>query len=129
MRQAFECRMCGECCYGEGGITLNSQEIKNIARFLKIEESIMISEFCKIQNGRVSVITGPDNACIFYDKQKGCLVHPVKPMPCRRWPFYPALIKDRDNWELAKEACPGLNTGCSHEEFVREAEEWISSNT
>lgn len=121
--------MCGSCCYGEGGITLGKEDVRRIAQFLNITERELIDEFCYIRHGRISVITGPDSACIFYETEKGCLVHPVKPDPCRRWPYYDALIKDKDNWELAKDACPGIVRDCSHEEFVTQAKQWLSSNT
>jgi hypothetical protein len=39
------------------------------------------------------------------------------------WPFYPALLKDKDNWEMAKGACPGISPYCSFEEFVRQSEQ------
>lgn len=129
MTEAFKCKMCGSCCYGEGGITLDEDDIKRISEYLKIDETDLLKRFCHIRDGRVSVITGPDNVCVFYRKKKGCIVHPVKPKPCRRWPYYDALIKDRENWELAKDACPGLRQDCTHEDFVKEAMEWLSSNT
>jgi len=129
MKKAFECKMCGACCYGKGGIIIDSKDLKNISRFLQIEEKEFMDEFCEIDHGKISVICGPDNACIFYDEGKGCLIHPVKPEPCRRWPFYPALLKDPDNWEYAKDACPGISRDCSYKEFIKQAQQWLSSNS
>jgi hypothetical protein len=31
------------------------------------------------------------------------------------------MVKDADNWEMAKEACPGINPECSFEEFVNQS--------
>ena len=119
--QAFQCRTCGECCYGEGGIYLETEEIQRIPHFLGITREDFISRFCEERHGRLYVKTGPDNFCIFYDKEKSCLIHPVKPDRCSLWPFYPAIVNDRENWELAKDACPGINPECSFEAFVRQA--------
>jgi Fe-S-cluster containining protein len=119
--QAFQCRTCGDCCYGEGGISVEAEEIQRISHFLGINSEDFISRFCEERHGRLYVKTGPDNFCIFYDKEKSCLIHPVKPDRCSLWPFYPAIVNDRENWELAKDACPGINPECSFEAFVRQA--------
>jgi hypothetical protein len=33
------------------------------------------------------------------------------------------LVKDPQAWREAMDACPGINPHCTHEEFVRQAEE------
>ena len=121
--KAFECKMCGKCCHGKGGITLQGEEAGKVANFLGIDTESFVAEYCEEKGGRLSVRTGPDEFCIFYDKEKSCLIHPVKPGPCVSWPFYPALLRDKDNWEMAKDACPGLNPDASFEEFVSQYEE------
>jgi hypothetical protein len=30
-------------------------------------------------------------------------------------------LKDAYNWEMAKDACPGINPDCSFEDFVKES--------
>ena len=72
---------------------------------------------------RVYLGTGPDGFCVFFDQEKACLIHTVKPDICSLWPFYPANVKDEETWELAKDACPGINPECSFEEFVRQSKE------
>ena len=123
MMKAFECKMCGSCCYGEGGIFLQKEEIIRIATFLEMTWEAFITHFCTEKGNRLSVKTGTDNFCIFYDKEKNCTIHPVKPTLCTLWPFYSALLKDMDNWEMAKDACPGINPNCSFEAFVKQSKE------
>jgi Fe-S-cluster containining protein len=118
--KAFECKQCGRCCYGEGGISLENAEVDAISQFLEMPSEPFINRFCEKRNGKISVRTGKDGYCIFYDHQERCLIHPVKPLTCVLWPFYPALLKDKDNWSLAKDACPGINPDCSFEEFVKQ---------
>jgi len=115
--------MCGTCCYGEGGIFVQGKEIEAIAGFLGITPESFVSEFCRKKGRRFSINTGPDKFCIFFDKEKGCLIHPAKPKICISWPFYKALLSDIDNWDMAKDACPGINPDCSFEEFLRQAGE------
>jgi Fe-S-cluster containining protein len=119
--KAFECQMCGECCYGEGGIFVEADEIRGIAGFLGITPHSFLSKFCEERHERTYLRTGPDNFCIFFNREKSCLIHPVKPTRCALWPFFPAVVSAKDNWELAKDACPGINPDCPFEEFVRQS--------
>ncbi|MFH1349346.1 MAG: YkgJ family cysteine cluster protein [Pseudomonadota bacterium] len=119
--RAFECNRCGECCFGEGGITIEGGDIQRIAGFLKISPASFLSDYCEERNGRNYVRSKEGGFCIFHDHKKGCLIHLVKPGPCRLWPFYRALLEDKENWEMAKGACPGINPDCSFEDFVKQA--------
>jgi hypothetical protein len=119
--KAFECQMCGTCCYGKGGIFLKEDEIQRIANFLGMKPTSFFARYCDEKGARFSIKAGPNKYCIFYDKEKSCLIHPVKPSPCSLWPFYPANLKDAYNWEMAKDACPGINPDCSFEDFVKES--------
>jgi Fe-S-cluster containining protein len=113
--------MCGDCCYGEGGIFLAEKEQEKIARFLGVSREGFLSRFCEQKHGRIYIKTGENNFCIFYEKGKGCAIHPVKPARCSLWPYYPANINDKDTWGMAKWACRGINRECSFEEFVMES--------
>ena len=123
--KAFACKMCGACCYGEGGISIDDAEIERISTFLGTDIDSFVRRYCEERNGRTSITTNMSRFCIFYAGKGICLIHRVKPEICSLWPFYPAIIKDQDNWELAKEACPGINPDFSFDEFVRQAKETI----
>lgn len=119
--RAFECKMCGTCCFGEGGIRLEKVDVMRIARFLKISSEAFVAEYCETRNRRLYIRTAPDGYCIFHHWKDQCLIHPVVPSACSLWPYYTAILKDRDAWEEAMQACPGINPDCSFEEFVRQA--------
>lgn len=121
--KAFECRMCGECCYGEGGIYVTGEEQEALARFLDIPLKALCHTYLEQRNGRTYIRTGMDHYCIFYRKGVGCTIHPVKPQRCALWPYYPANVRDRETWELAKLTCRGLNRECAFEDFVQEAQD------
>lgn len=114
--------MCGDCCYGKGGIIVIPDEVDKISRSLGLTPESFRSDYCGEINGTLSIITGNDGFCIFYNEEKKCLINAVKPEVCCLWPFFPANIKDKDSWELAKDACPGINPDCSFEDFVKQAE-------
>jgi Fe-S-cluster containining protein len=113
---------------GDPFTMVQKDEIERIADFLGIDSASFVSRFCDEKNGRFSIKSGKDQHCIFFDKEKQCLIHPVKPLPCALWPFYPALLKDPDNWESAKDACPGINPDCSFDDFVKQAKEEASKH-
>lgn len=100
---------------------MEREHVESISRFLGISPDSFLTRYCETRNGRLYIITGKDGYCIFHDKEKQCLIHPVNPPACSLWPFYPAIVKDKHTWEMAKEACPGINPDCSFEEFVRQA--------
>jgi Fe-S-cluster containining protein len=121
--KAFECKQCGACCYGEGGVPVESGEIERIAGFLALTPESFIQKYCQEKHGRLYIVSGADGFCVLYDARKGCRIHPVKPRPCSLWPFYPALLKEKENWEMARDSCPGINRNCSFEDFVRQSKE------
>jgi hypothetical protein len=119
--RAFQCQQCGKCCYGEGGIRLKRNEIERISEFLGISREAFVVNFCEKRHEIDYIKTGPDNYCIFFNREKQCMIHPAKPDICTLWPFYPAILSDPDNWKMAQEACPGINPDCTFEEFVLES--------
>jgi len=121
LMKAFECRRCGRCCYGEGGISLKKDETGRISRFLEISEGDFLERFCEKRNGKDYIRTGDDRYCVFYDREKLCMIHTVKPESCTMWPFYPALLEDEESWILTRDACPGINKKCSFMDFKKEA--------
>jgi len=121
--KAFECRMCGECCWGEG-ISLSKEEIRRISEFLKIGEEEFKRRYCKKKKQRYELLTRSSGYCIFLKEdgeRKICMIHPVKPDLCKKWPFFKSIISDEDEWKMAKDACPGINPDAKFEEFVKQA--------
>jgi Fe-S-cluster containining protein len=53
--------------------------------------------------------------CIFYDAVSGrCSIYPVRPLQCRLFPFWPALLASEEAWNAAAVLCPGMNRGDCH---------------
>ncbi len=44
-KQVFDCKMCGQCCTGEGGIIVTYREIERICKYLSIEISDFLIKF------------------------------------------------------------------------------------
>jgi hypothetical protein len=103
----FECTVCGTCCQGEGGIYLTAEEIQQIADFLDLTPQAFLTRYCLKKNGKIYIHVREDGFCHF-SKEGKCSIHPVKPGPCRKWPFFDAVLKDQANWEVARNSCPAL---------------------
>ena len=103
----FECQVCGTCCLGEGGIYLQKKEIEAITEYLRLPRDRFLKEYCLEKNGKIYIHVKTDGFCHFAREGK-CLIHPVKPTPCRQWPFFKPMLTDQPNWEVARNSCPAL---------------------
>ncbi len=125
-RWVFRCKMCGQCCFGLGGIPVDSKELSKIAKFLQLEEKELIEKFLK-KGKRYFYIKERDGACIFFDKkEKKCKIHPVKPDICKAWPFLRGNMIDEISFNMAKTYCPGINPEITFEEFVEEGKKYLT---
>jgi Fe-S-cluster containining protein len=125
---AFDCKMCGHCCQGQGGIVVTLEEQKNIANYLHLDLSEFRQKYVYLRSEKYFIQTNSDNFCIFFQKNTGCLVHPVKPKVCQAWPFFKGNLIDKTSWEMAKEYCPGINREVSFEEFVRQGLDYLQKH-
>jgi Fe-S-cluster containining protein len=55
------------------------------------------------------MIDANPDGCPLLTPDKACSVHPVKPMQCQTFPFWPELVEDEAGWEDAKTYCPGMD--------------------
>jgi len=86
-----KCNACNHGCkYGSG--SLAGDDAKKIAKFLEISEEDLEKEFLeevelfnkKLLRPKLIREKGkPYGQCIFYDEQKGCTIHEVKPLECK----------------------------------------------
>jgi Fe-S-cluster containining protein len=115
----FQCQQCGDCCAGRGGIFVRPGEVAAMAAFLHLDEADFRARYLEPSSlgTRLGITEG---VCVFMEDHR-CRVHPVKPLICRQWPYLPALLKDAEEFESAKGACPGIDPKSSHEDFVEEA--------
>ncbi len=96
-------------------------EAARIAKFLGITDEEFVARYCSKKGGKLSIICSDDLYCIFYNKDEGCSIHPVKPERCRDWPYYESILRDPESWEEAKDACPGISRECTFQEFKSQA--------
>lgn len=59
---------------------------------------------------RIRKPRGKAKQCPFLDAG-GCGIHPVKPVQCRVFPFWPELVESRREWTRTAKWCPGIGQG------------------
>ncbi len=104
----FDCKMCGHCCEGKGGIILAPRDLTRIAAFMGCSEDEFARDYAEKRNGKLVIRTGPDGYCVFFRQGVGCGVHAGKPDVCRAWPFFRGNLVDEVSLDLARDYCPGI---------------------
>ncbi|WP_200764112.1 YkgJ family cysteine cluster protein [Nitrosophilus alvini] len=104
------CETCeGNCCTGESGyIWVQSNEINEISNFLKIDTESFMKNCLKKVKYRYSIkeiFVNGSYQCLFFDKDKGCEIYPVRPKQCRTYPFWDHF---KENTKEVKKECPGI---------------------
>lgn len=116
-KKPFECKRCNSCCYGQGGIYFNEEQLSAASDVLHMGQKEFLETFCREKNGRYEVICTPEGSCSLLGPQ-GCRVQEAKPDVCRRWPYFEALLMVPGALEEAKLACPGINSQVTRQEFL-----------
>ena len=118
-REAFDCRLCGHCCEGRGGIVVSGPDVSRLCAFLSLSADAFEKEW-GVRQGDNLFIRSDDAGCVFFRRGEGCSVHAAKPDICRAWPYFRGNLVDSESHALAKEYCPGIPQAQAHEAFVRQ---------
>ena len=62
--------------------------------------------------------------CIFWQNGVGCSIYNARPLQCRSYPFWPAIMDSKESWDEEATNCPGMNQGELHSEKV--INEWLA---
>ncbi len=108
----FRCTRCGHCCTGKPGyVWVSAAEVAAIAAFRgePVEETIGL--FTRLAHRGRSLREKPNGDCVFFDREAGCTVYPVRPRQCRTWPFWESNVASLEAWEQTCGVCPGAGQG------------------
>lgn len=119
IKTEFDCRLCGHCCEGRGGIIVSNSDLERLCNFLQLQTSEFEELWAVKHNGKL-YIRSTVSGCVFFQKGTGCLVHSAKPNICRAWPYFRGNLVDSESLALAKDFCPGIPVTQSHDAFVME---------
>ena len=109
---AFTCTRCGNCCRGAPGtVWVNDDELRAIAKF-RGENALEVEKlYTHIVQGRRSLRERLNGDCVFWEKEAGCTIYPVRPRQCKTWPFWASNVHSPETWEQTCSVCPGAGKG------------------
>jgi len=122
----FNCRRCGHCCHGEGGIVLDGRDQARLIAHLGLGREEFLAAFTVPRAGKVFLTAGAGGDCVFFDQ--GCGVHAARPDICRAWPFFKGNLIDAASFELSQDYCPGIDPDSSHAAFARQGAAYLRGN-
>ena len=120
----FDCQQCGYCCQGETTVSLDKNDQERMIRHLDMERDEVAQKYWR-HNGNTIQMKIIDGHCIFYNN--GCTIHKGKPWRCTQWPLHPSILDDRENFEIIKKSCPGINREINYEDFRRKLSELLNT--
>lgn len=107
----FSCQKgCTRCCDVNGFVYLTEDDLRNAARFLGMTPSAFERQYVYRTRHLLRLRKPRARQCHFLNAS-GCSIHPVKPVQCRLFPFWPELLESRKAWEETGHRCPGIGTG------------------
>ena len=118
----FRCTRCGNCCTGPPGfVWVNEEELAVIAEFRGESKEQTKAVYTRLDGRDRSLKEKANGDCVFYDRQAGCTIYPVRPRQCRTWPFWESNVVTPEAWQKTCEVCPGAGQGelISEEEITR----------
>jgi Fe-S-cluster containining protein len=119
---AFRCTRCGKCCTGEPGhVWVNDEEVQEIAAFRGEAVAQTLALYTRLVGLQRSLREKANHDCVFWDREAGCTIYPVRPRQCRTWPFWESNVATPLDWQETTAICPGAGQGelISAEEITR----------
>ena len=119
---AFACTRCGNCCTGEPGyVWVDEEDLQAIAAFRGESVAQITGLYTRLAARGRTLRERANGDCIFWDRDAGCTIYPVRPPQCRTWPFWTSTVATPQTWARTREGCPGAGQGelISAEEITR----------
>jgi len=116
---AFLCKICGDCCKGEGSVFLYPEDVLKIAENYSITAQEAVDRYTEYVMLEVVEKTGSYlyMPYLVLKKQKGgcifagdnmCNIHSFKPYQCKNTPFVNEFFSDKSWRNYLKKNCPAL---------------------
>jgi uncharacterized protein len=124
----FSCTQCGHCCrHDPGYVFLSEPDVKQAIMFLSVTEEEFLEKYCRIVDvgffRKVSLKEKSNYDCIFWLDGVGCSIYEARPLQCRSYPFWPAIVESEESWAEEAKECPGINQGKRHS--GKEIQKWL----
>lgn len=122
------CTKCGKCCTGSGSVWVSEREALKIAGHLNLSLPQFLIKYTVTYSKvpgwwmlKNDARSGKARNCIFLQADNGCAIHPVRPIQCSTYPWWPELT-DAQQWDMEKqEICEGFDHPDAPETDLAEA--------
>ena len=84
--ESFDCRRCGHCCRGSGGIVTSDGDLQRLCLHLHLSPEAFEKAWGERHGNKLHIRAGENGFCVFFREGPGCAVHEAKPDNCRAWP-------------------------------------------
>ena len=101
---------CTHCCRQQGFVYLTEENLRRMAAFLRLSAAAFERKYVYRTRHLLRLRKPRGSQCHFL-REQGCAVHPVKPVQCAAFPFWPELVARRAAWNQAARYCPGIGSG------------------
>lgn len=101
---------CVNCCDQKGFVYLTEKDLKRAAAFVGMSAAAFEKKYVYRTRHLLRFRKPRGSQCHFL-KEGGCAIHPVKPVQCGAFPFWPELVGSRREWRAAARYCPGIGQG------------------
>ena len=94
----FRCTECGKCCIGPGEVYFSEDDLENIYNYLALETNKEKEDLQRtISQSREHGlhVHSAGTACHFLSRENRCTIYPVRPLQCRRFPFWPSTFESK----------------------------------
>ena len=95
-----------------GYVYMTEEDVTKAAAFLGLPQAQFEGQYIYRTRHmrRIRKPRGKAKQCPFLDLS-GCGIHPVKPVQCRLFPFWPELVESPQEWRRTAKWCPGIGQG------------------
>ena len=118
------------CCrFDTGYVFLSHNDLSRLAEGIGASVEEVEREYCtRVELGfvsRLSLREQENKDCVFWIDGE-CSVYEHRPLQCRSYPFWPAHLADRSEWDRLERECPGVNIGTRHS--AAEIRGWLAAH-
>jgi Fe-S-cluster containining protein len=111
MHSRFACQPgCTKCCDVRGFVYITENDLRRMAEYVGLSAQAFETQYV-VRFKQLLRLRKPRRSQCHFLTEQGCSVHPVKPVQCRLYPFWPELVEERANWEAERKMCPGIGKG------------------
>jgi Fe-S-cluster containining protein len=111
MVMRFACQTgCVRCCDTQGFVYITDSDLQRMAKYLGLTAEDFEKQYV-IRYRRILRLRKPRKSQCHFLNAGGCSVHPVKPVQCRTYPFWPEIVEDQAAWNAEAKRCPGIGKG------------------